>query len=73
MIGTRKPGDSPDAGRREATSRVPSTVAVEHSVELGSGKRRGPMLSETHSETSAPMIRKARRSMNLNLLVLRVI
>jgi hypothetical protein len=73
MIGTRKQGDLPDAGRHEAMSRLPSIVAVEHSVEIGTGKRRSPMLSETHSETSAPMMRKARKSMNLNLFVLRVI
>jgi hypothetical protein len=48
-------------------------AAVEDSDETGSGKRRGPMLSETHSETSAMTTSKARGPVNLNLVVLRVI
>lgn len=71
MIGTRKQVDAPDAGRREAVlSWLPRTVAVDDSGETGNGKRRGPMLSETHSETSAPMIRKVRKDRNLELVVL---
>jgi hypothetical protein len=74
MIGTRKQVDSPDAGKREvAGSRLSYVVAVENSGETGSGKRRGPMLSETHSETSAITTSKARGPVNLNLVVLRVI
>lgn len=69
MIGTRKQVDSPDAGRREALLPwLPCTVAVEESGETGKGRSRGPMLSETHSETSAQMIRKARRDRNLDLV-----
>jgi hypothetical protein len=48
-------------------------AAVEQSGETGSGKRRGPMLSETHSEMSAMTTNKARGPANLNLVVLRVI
>jgi hypothetical protein len=74
MIGTRKQVDSPDAGRHEvAGSRLSYEVAVENSGETGSGKRRGPMLSETHSETSAMTMSKARDPANPNLVVLKVI
>jgi hypothetical protein len=74
MIGTRKQVDSPDAGRREvAGSSLSYRLAVENSGTTGNGKRRGPMLSETHNETSALITSKARGTVNLNLVVLRVI
>ena len=52
---------------------APSTacraVEAEHDADAGSGSRRGPTVSETHSESSAQMMISARRLVALVLPV----
>ena len=70
IISTRAPRALPREGAGEAACPPSNGPAVEASSATGgSGNRRGPTLSETHSESSAQKITRARR---LRALVLSV-
>jgi hypothetical protein len=65
-ISTRAPSVLPRAGAGEAARPESDARGAEASSEVdGSGSRRGPTLSETHSETSAPRIIKTRAAVSL--------